>query len=129
MGTMGCAPGSNCSGGFTGALAGMGEEPAVQGIPDPATEGSAFLPSTWDSSTIYILLAGAAILFLSFKPDTGQRKKELKALGRSYERQQAAIKGKYKTWGGRGIQAIKDKRAGTASRKASEPSTALESID
>ena len=125
LGTMGCAPGSQCGGGFTGALAGMGlgDEPAVQGIPE--AEGSAFLPSTWDKSTIYILLAGAAVLFLSFRPDTGQKRSELKKLRGAYERQEAAIKGKYKTWGGRGIQAIKDKRGGAQARKASEATSLM----
>ena len=123
MGTMGCAPGSKCGMGFMGSLAGMGE-----GESEIALDPTAVLPSTWDKSTMWIVIAGAFVLLLSYKPNTGQKRSELKRLKGAYERKAGEIKGQYRTVGGSLVQGAKDLKAGKSSRKAAE-STSLMPFD
>lgn len=122
MGTMGCAGGRDCSAGFTGALAGMGLD---IGGSELEVDPTSLLPSQWSSSTMWIAIAGAFVLLLSFKPNTGEKKKELRRLRGAYESKAKEISGKYRTVGGGILQSAKDLKAGRSGRKASESSSLM----
>jgi hypothetical protein len=98
LGTMGCAPGTNCGGGFTGALAGVG-----MGELDLSQIST---PSAWSTSTWAIVGVGALLLLSSIRPGRSQKRAEEASAKAAYLKRRADIKGRYSTVGARAYKRI-----------------------